>query len=68
MRKAWCARPANWLMIMVVTSWVATGVVAQEEAQDETAKIKYSMAELKVVLTGPDGEAVVGARVMPYAM
>ena len=68
MRNAWSTRPAYWLMIMAVSSLMVTDVVAQEAAQEEAAEHNFVMAELKVVLTGPDGEAVVGAMVMPYAM
>lgn len=68
MRNAWSTRPAYWLMIMALSSLMATDVVAQEAAQGEAAEHNFVMAELKVVLTGPDGEAVVGAMVMPYAM
>lgn len=57
-----------WLVIVAMTLLTVADVLAQEEADGKTAEADFVMAELKVVLTGPEGEAVVGAMVMPYAM
>ena len=57
-----------WLLIVAMTLLTVADVLAQEEAVGRTAEADFVMAELKVVLTGEDGEAVVGAMVMPYAM
>lgn len=55
-------------MTALLTGLAVSNCIAQEAADGKTAEADFVMAELKVVLTGSDGEAVVGALVMPYAM
>ncbi|MEZ6074221.1 MAG: hypothetical protein R3C56_00690 [Pirellulaceae bacterium] len=57
-----------WLVIVAMTLLTVADVLAQEEADGKTVEADFVMAELKVVLKGEDGEEVVGAMVMPYAM
>ncbi len=64
----WWAGSKYLLAGIALTWWLASVNWAQEKSAGGAAEPKYVMAELQVVLTGPDGMPVVGARVMPYAM